>query len=119
MHMMAPTYAHDNADLSSSDLQKLLDKLASAGVKDVQLHEPALVMWDSSKPLAAMYKTAYSAKVTFPTSFVSGAFPHQAISYVKCCHRIAKKEVVMNDIDRPGIDRDGLIVNDISHRINE
>ena len=38
-----------------------MGKLAATGVKEVQLHEPALVMWDSSKTLAAMFRTAYSA----------------------------------------------------------
>lgn len=41
--------------------QALMGKLAATGVKEVQLHEPALVMWDSSKTLAAMFRTAYSA----------------------------------------------------------
>lgn len=36
-------------------------KLSAMGVKEVQLHEPALVMWDSSETLAGMFKTAYSA----------------------------------------------------------
>ena len=30
------------------------------GVKEVQIHEPALVLWDSSETLASMYGTAYS-----------------------------------------------------------
>lgn len=38
-----------------------MGKLAGMGVKEVQLHEPALVMWDNSQTLAAMFKTAYSA----------------------------------------------------------
>lgn len=40
-------------------VQELMGKLAATGVKEVQLHEPALVMWDSSKTLAAMFKKAY------------------------------------------------------------
>lgn len=36
-----------------------MGKLAAMGVKEVQLHEPALVMWDSSVTLAAMFKKAY------------------------------------------------------------
>lgn len=36
-----------------------MGKLAATGVKEVQLHEPALVMWDSSETLAAMFKKAY------------------------------------------------------------
>lgn len=47
--------------------QALLEKLAAFGVQEVQLHEPALVMWDSSQALAAMFKTAYFAKV-FPSN---------------------------------------------------
>lgn len=39
--------------------QDLMGKLAATGVKEVQLHEPALVMWDSSQTLAAMFKKAY------------------------------------------------------------
>lgn len=38
-----------------------MGKLAAMGVKEVQLHEPALVMWDSSTALAAMFKKAYFA----------------------------------------------------------
>lgn len=46
--------------------QELMGKLASMGVQEIQLHEPALVMWDSSKTLAAMFKKAYFAdKVEF------------------------------------------------------
>lgn len=41
--------------------QTLMGKLAAMGVREVQLHEPTLVMWDSSEALAAMFKTAYSA----------------------------------------------------------
>lgn len=39
----------------------LLDKLVSLGVKEVQLHEPALVMWDANDSLSDMFSTAYSA----------------------------------------------------------
>lgn len=38
-----------------------MGKLAAMGVKEVQLHEPAVVMWDSSTTLAAMFKKAYFA----------------------------------------------------------
>lgn len=41
--------------------QDLLDKLVSLGVKEVQLHEPALVMWDANDSLSDMFSTAYSA----------------------------------------------------------
>lgn len=48
-----------------------MGKLASMGVREVQLHEPALVMWDSSKTLAAMFKKAYFAdKVRFFSSLL-------------------------------------------------
>lgn len=45
--------ANDDTD------QALMGKLAATGVKEVQLHEPALVMWESSKNLADMFKKAY------------------------------------------------------------
>ncbi|CAB1115662.1 unnamed protein product [Ectocarpus sp. CCAP 1310/34] len=44
----------------------LMGKLAAMGVQEVQLHEPALVMWDSSKTLAAMFKKAYFASKACP-----------------------------------------------------
>ncbi|CBN73953.1 5-methyltetrahydropteroyltriglutamate--homocysteine S-methyltransferase [Ectocarpus siliculosus] len=44
----------------------LIGKLAAMGVQEVQLHEPALVMWDSSKTLAAMFKKAYFANKACP-----------------------------------------------------
>lgn len=44
-----------------SNRQGLLDKLAGMGVSEVQLHEPALVLWDSFLSLGDMFRTAYSA----------------------------------------------------------
>lgn len=40
--------------------QTLLVSLGNMGIKEVQVHEPALVLWDSSDSLASMYATAYS-----------------------------------------------------------
>ncbi|CAN0165448.1 unnamed protein product, partial [Scytosiphon promiscuus] len=44
----------------------LMGKLAAMGVKEVQLHEPALVMWDSSKHVAAMFQKAYFSDKACP-----------------------------------------------------
>lgn len=41
------------------------------GVTEVQLHEPALVMFDSSASLASMFRTAYVGdKASFATTYV-------------------------------------------------
>ncbi|CAN0105875.1 unnamed protein product [Ascophyllum nodosum] len=44
----------------------LFEELATMGVKEVQIHEPALVLWDSSETLASMYGTAYSTDKACP-----------------------------------------------------
>lgn len=48
-----------DAKRNTTAAQALMGKLAATGVKEVQLHEPALVMWDSSETLVAMFKKAY------------------------------------------------------------
>lgn len=41
------------------------------GVTEVQLHEPALVMFDSSESLASMFRTAYGGdEASFATTYV-------------------------------------------------
>lgn len=45
----------------ADDTQDVMAKLAAEGVTEVQLHEPALVMWDSSESLCEMYRMAYSS----------------------------------------------------------